>query len=689
MQQQQQPSQPSQSSHGTVLTNIDPVLEGTINKFVRSEKYARKIKYIVRGTSVPGRQNYKFAPATALTVQETRIWRQNLMQDEIASNNPFWTARWMRVFGVAPKLDDSLLKVPWIKCERTKAPEGDTRAVLPLHRIETYLDLRDEQNRNWAMDSYAMGIQCAQNGQLENALKAYSQSIQIDSKSVDAYIARGCTSAGGRKHTTHNYPSKFVLNRLANMSKFKEAIMDFRQALTLQPSSDQARKYLDTTIAQEEYMRLNPQDQKSSNQTTHTSGQTGAYYPQSNLDDINEIVLDTEEMNANEDYNNRNDEDRNKKKKKKKSKRKRGRENIDRPDDRSRREQAEVDKKPHQEQIQEPYQDSDKEPSGEKARCQESNTGSVEKSCERSTQNSLKAKVKESCTPYSTSIQDPFEETLKESCTSSATSIQDSLKATIKKSSVIYTASIQESQKAVKESSTAHTTSIQESQKARGGSFYPLEKRVSTRDSKDENNTKNDKDSKDAKDIKDTKNPRDFKEDKSNRDINNLASKGEKASSSKKVESTNDTVYFMRVNIDAQKELKADAKGGKDATTTMGVTKNSKETTNKDDKDGSKRPMDDSRRDEESKRYRTLSPEHRRSLHHNSHNHRDRSRSRSRSENRDDSKSGGRRRPLPSQSDLRRAQASGSGGGGGGGSGGNNRNRGGRNRSRSPRRSSK
>lgn len=58
MQQQQlQPSQLSQSSHGLALTNIDPILEGTINKFVRSEKYARKIKYIVRGTSVPGRQS--------------------------------------------------------------------------------------------------------------------------------------------------------------------------------------------------------------------------------------------------------------------------------------------------------------------------------------------------------------------------------------------------------------------------------------------------------------------------------------------------------------------------------------------------------------------------------------------------------------------------------------------------------
>lgn len=39
------------------LTNIDPALEGVVKNFMRSEKYARKIKYIVRATSVPGRQS--------------------------------------------------------------------------------------------------------------------------------------------------------------------------------------------------------------------------------------------------------------------------------------------------------------------------------------------------------------------------------------------------------------------------------------------------------------------------------------------------------------------------------------------------------------------------------------------------------------------------------------------------------
>ncbi|KAG0302330.1 hypothetical protein BGZ97_002397 [Linnemannia gamsii] len=264
------------------LTNIDPALEGVVKNFMRSEKYARKIKYIVRATSVPGRQNYKFAPATALTPQETKIWRTNLVQDEIASNNPFWTARWMRVFGTAPRLDDSLLKVPWIKCERPGVNEGDPKATMPLHRKETYLDLRDEQNRNWAMDSFAEGIAFAQKGQLDDAIKAYSQSIQIDSKCIEGYIARGCT--------------------LANMKKFRAAIMDFRAALGLDPTNISARQYLETTIAQEEEHRLNPvvdmntQRAPLNKRAAPTAATTtnDAFDPNSNLDNINEIVLDTD-----------------------------------------------------------------------------------------------------------------------------------------------------------------------------------------------------------------------------------------------------------------------------------------------------------------------------------------------------------------------------------------------------------
>ncbi|KAG0043499.1 hypothetical protein BGZ83_011338 [Gryganskiella cystojenkinii] len=305
-----------------LLVNTDPVLEGAIKNFMRSEKYARKIKVIVKATSVPGRQNYKFAPATALGQQETKQWRYNLIQDEIhANNNPFWASRWMRVFGTAPKLDDSLLKVPWIKCERNKAlHEGDAGAGagIPLHRKETYLDLREEQNRLWSINSYEQGIQYATSGQTDDAIRAYSQAILIDSKNVEAFVARGCT---------------FV-----NLQKFRAAIMDFRQALTLDPTNELASRYLETTMQQEEqYQIMKAQESfhqgQSRNHAGHASGvnATVAIPSKSNIDDINELVLETDTMqidSAENDRSNANDGNGGagggQKKKKKKNKRKKG-----------------------------------------------------------------------------------------------------------------------------------------------------------------------------------------------------------------------------------------------------------------------------------------------------------------------------------------------------------------------------
>ncbi|KAG0214780.1 hypothetical protein BGX28_001415 [Mortierella sp. GBA30] len=294
--------QQQQQQHVLPPTNIDPALEGVVKNFMRSEKYARKIKYLVRATSVPGRQNYKFAPATALTHPEMRMWRNNLIQDEIASNNPFWTTRWMRVFGIAPKLDDSLLKVPWIKCERPGTNDGDARSAVPLHRKETYLDLRDEQNRNWAMDSFAAGIDCAQKGQLDDAIKAYTQAIQIDSKCVEAYVARGCT--------------------FANIKKWRAAIMDFRAALNLDPNNSSARQYLEATMAQEEEYRLNPSMESIVTAAPANQPDTATFNGNANLDNINEIVLDTDTLHqADGGVNKGNNNERKKKKKKSKGKR--------------------------------------------------------------------------------------------------------------------------------------------------------------------------------------------------------------------------------------------------------------------------------------------------------------------------------------------------------------------------------
>lgn len=44
--------------------------------------------------------------------------------------------------------------------------------------------------------------------------------------------------------------------RLVNMSKFRQAIMDFRQALALDPSNPLAQQFLDSAVYQEEQSRL-------------------------------------------------------------------------------------------------------------------------------------------------------------------------------------------------------------------------------------------------------------------------------------------------------------------------------------------------------------------------------------------------------------------------------------------------
>ncbi|KAG0036126.1 hypothetical protein BGZ82_004675 [Podila clonocystis] len=264
-------SQGHSQSIGVRLTNVDPALEGIVKNFMASEKFMRRVKPVVKATHVPGRQHYKFAPATDLAPQETKAWRMQLIQDEITSNNPFWSARWMAVFGVAPKLDESLLKVPWIKCE-----------------------------------SYDLGISYAQNGQIEEAVKAYSQAVQIDHKYIDAFIARACV--------------------LVNMSKFRQAIMDFRQALALDPSNPLAQQFLDSAV--EEQSRLQGQKTEQAGTATSTSADTKETKI-SNLDNINELVLDTDLIEAhgakNEGDDGRGNDNKDGKKKKKKNKRKRNR----------------------------------------------------------------------------------------------------------------------------------------------------------------------------------------------------------------------------------------------------------------------------------------------------------------------------------------------------------------------------
>ncbi|KAG0348561.1 hypothetical protein BG004_004806 [Podila humilis] len=276
-QRRQSHGHPYSNGGGARLNNVDLALEGVVKSFKASEKFMRRIKPIIKTTHAPGRQQFKFAPATELTMQETKMWRMQLIQDEISCNNPFWTARWMTVFGVAPRLDESLLKVPWIKCDR-----------------------------------YDLGISHAQRGQIEDAVKAYTQAVQIDTKYNDAYIARGCV--------------------LVNMAKYNQAIMDFRQALDLDPTNRLAQQFLDSAVYQEEQSRFLAQ------QTALETSQSGtSNAPKiSTIDDINELIMDSDlidtqgtEEKSGDVANAEQSDSKDGKRKRKKNKKKRNRNTVE------------------------------------------------------------------------------------------------------------------------------------------------------------------------------------------------------------------------------------------------------------------------------------------------------------------------------------------------------------------------
>jgi tetratricopeptide (TPR) repeat protein len=102
---------------------------------------------------------------------------------------------------------------------------------------EGYKELRALQNSAWALDSLKRGIAFAKKGgadNWENAIKCYQHAIEVDSKYVDAYTARGAA--------------------LVLLERFDVAIESFQLALQLRPDDANALRYL--AIAREKKQQL-------------------------------------------------------------------------------------------------------------------------------------------------------------------------------------------------------------------------------------------------------------------------------------------------------------------------------------------------------------------------------------------------------------------------------------------------
>ncbi|KAG0037993.1 hypothetical protein BGZ83_003246, partial [Gryganskiella cystojenkinii] len=204
-------------SHNT----IDPELERIVKKFVLTGRYARGVKPILKGAVVPGQKAFKFVPMDRLTPLQLESWEENTLRDEHVCQNPTWVNRWLRVFGTVPSLDSSFLDHLATAC---KISSNEDQPEARLHHKETYLDIRNEQDRRTSVERVLAGIACVQRGQMEMALEHYSHAINHDPSSAGAFLSRGCT--------------------LGNMSRWQEAAEDFRSALVINPTDGAAQQYL-------------------------------------------------------------------------------------------------------------------------------------------------------------------------------------------------------------------------------------------------------------------------------------------------------------------------------------------------------------------------------------------------------------------------------------------------------------
>ncbi|KAJ3389716.1 Tetratricopeptide repeat protein 14 [Lobulomyces angularis] len=102
------------------------------------------------------------------------------------------------------------------------------------------MDLRKQQNEAWAQETVKEGINLLREGQIEKAIKKYTNAIEISPICADAFVARGAA--------------------LANLEDYKKAITDFKIALKMNPDHPNAKKYLETT---KEKKKLKKQEKKA------------------------------------------------------------------------------------------------------------------------------------------------------------------------------------------------------------------------------------------------------------------------------------------------------------------------------------------------------------------------------------------------------------------------------------------
>ncbi|CAL6304286.1 unnamed protein product [Bathycoccus prasinos] len=110
----------------------------------------------------------------------------------------------------------------------------------------TLSEIRGNVKWGWAREATKTGVKEAKRGHFMIALKAFDRAIELDSKHVDAYVARGAVLA---KNTDSK---KMTVSR--RVECLEEARRDFRLALEMEEGHEDAEKYLEKV--EEELLEL-------------------------------------------------------------------------------------------------------------------------------------------------------------------------------------------------------------------------------------------------------------------------------------------------------------------------------------------------------------------------------------------------------------------------------------------------
>ena len=107
---------------------------------------------------------------------------------------------------------------------------------------QNYERIRAVQNQKWAEQRLLRGVEYAKEGKFAEAVRCYSEAIDLVPKYAEAYTARGAAFF---------FPTG-LMRRLVKMGKYKESVTNFETALHIDEKTPNAKQYLERALAMQQ-----------------------------------------------------------------------------------------------------------------------------------------------------------------------------------------------------------------------------------------------------------------------------------------------------------------------------------------------------------------------------------------------------------------------------------------------------